>query len=74
MAENLDTPSFGNFSIENTMEMGPGSTELLNDLFAPETSTGNPDDLQKIVKEAEPATPDPKERAGHHGHLAGAGG
>ncbi|NBW33816.1 MAG: hypothetical protein EBR30_02035 [Cytophagia bacterium] len=60
MAENLDTPSFGNFSIENTMEMGPGSTELLNDLFAPETSTGNPDDLQKIVKDVEPATPDPK--------------
>jgi hypothetical protein len=60
MAENLDTPSFGNFSIENTMEMGPGSTELLNDLMSPETSTGNPDDIQKIVKTAEPPTPDPK--------------
>ena len=60
MAENLDTPSFGNFSIENTMEMGPGSTELLNDLMSPETSTGNPDDIQKIVKEAEPPAPDPK--------------
>ena len=60
MAENLDTPSFGNFSIENTMEMGPGSTELLNDLMSPETSTGNPDDIQKIVKDAEPPAPDPK--------------
>ena len=60
MAENLDTPSFGNFSIENTMEMGPGSTELLNDLMSPETSTGNPDDIQKIVKTAEPPAPDPK--------------
>lgn len=60
MAENLDTPSFGNFSIENTMEMGPGGAELLNDLMSPETSTGNPDDIQKIVKTAEPATPDPK--------------
>jgi hypothetical protein len=60
MAENLDTPSFGNFSIENTMEMGPGSAELLNDLMSPETSTGNPDDIQKIVKTAEPPTPDPK--------------
>ena len=54
MAENLDTPSFGNFSIENTMEMGPGSTELLNDLLSPETSTSNPDQIQEIVKEATP--------------------
>ena len=42
MAENLDTPSFGNFSIENTM--GAGSAELLNDLLSPETSTSSPDD------------------------------
>lgn len=60
MAENLDMPSFGNFSIENTMEMGAGSAELLNDLMSPETSTGNPDDIQKIVKDAEPPAPDPK--------------
>jgi len=60
MAENLDMPSFGNFSIENTMEMGAGNAELLNDLMSPETSTGSPDDIQKIVKEVEPATPDPK--------------
>jgi hypothetical protein len=30
------------------MEMGMGNTELLQDLFAPETSTSNPDDIQKI--------------------------
>lgn len=60
MAENLDTPSFGNFSIENTMEMGSGSAELLNDLLAPETSTGNPDDIQEIVKEVEDPAPAPK--------------
>jgi hypothetical protein len=60
MAENLDMPSFGNFSIENTMEMGTGSAELLNDLLSPETSTGSPDDIQKIVKDAEPPVPDPK--------------
>jgi len=60
MAENLETPSFGNFSIENTMEMGPGGTELLNDLLAPETSTSSPDQLQEIVKEATPSTPDAK--------------
>lgn len=60
MAENLETPSFGNFSIENTMEMGPGGAELLNDLMSPETSTGDPDDIQKIVKTVEPSTPAPK--------------
>ena len=60
MAENLETPSFGNFSIENTMEMGPGGAELLNDLMSPETSTSNPDQLQEIAKEATPPTPDPK--------------
>lgn len=54
MAENLETPSFGNFSIENTMEMGPGGAELLNDLLSPETSTSSPDQLQEIVKEAKP--------------------
>ena len=54
MAENLETPSFGNFSIQDTMEMGLGSAELMNDLMAPETASGNPDDLKEIVKEAEP--------------------
>lgn len=60
MAENLETPSFGNFSIENTMEVGPGGAELLNDLLSPETSTSNPDQLQEIVKEVTPPTPDAK--------------
>ena len=55
MAENLDSPSFGNFSIENTMEMGLGNQELLSDLFAPETSTANPDDLQDIKKDEIPS-------------------
>jgi hypothetical protein len=53
MAENLDSPSFGNFSIENTMEMGMGNAELLNDLMSPETSTTDPNDLQEIVKQVE---------------------
>lgn len=64
MAENLDN-SFGNFSIENTMEMGMGSSELLNDLLSPETSTSSPDDIQEIVKqvpEDAPAAP-PKKAA-----------
>lgn len=57
MADNLDSPNLG-FSIENTIEMGMGSSELLNDLFEPETSTGNPEDIQKIVKEV--GDPEPK--------------
>jgi len=69
MAENLDSPSFGNFSIQDTMEMGLGSAELMNDLMAPETSTSSPDDIKEIIKEAEPpkapepATPKGKEIA-----------
>lgn len=52
MSDNLDvSQSFGNFSIQNTMEMGgAGSAELLNDLLGPETSTSSPDDIQEIVK------------------------
>lgn len=57
MAENLDSPSFGNFSIQDTMEMGLGSQELMNDLMGPETSTSNPDDIQEIVKETAPPEP-----------------
>jgi hypothetical protein len=60
MADNLDSPSFGNFSIENTMEMGMGNAELLSDLMSPETSTSNPDDIKEIkdepiVKEVTPS-------------------
>jgi hypothetical protein len=54
MAENLDNPTMGNFSIENTMEFGTGNQELLNDLFAPETSTTNPDDIQDIKDKPAP--------------------
>lgn len=54
MAENLDNQSFGNFSIENTMEMGLGSAELLNDLMSPETASVNPDEIKDIKAEDEP--------------------
>jgi hypothetical protein len=54
MADNLD-----NFSIQGTMEMGMGNQELLNDLFSPETSTSNPEDVTPIIKDADaPAAPD----------------
>lgn len=58
MAENLDNPSFGgNFGIQDTMEMGMGNAELLNDLMGPDSATSNPDDLQDIVKEVEDPAP-----------------
>lgn len=60
MAENLDSPSLGAFGIENTMEMGMGSAELLNDLIAPETSTSSPTDIKPIEEEA-PKAPAQKE-------------
>lgn len=53
MTDNLDTPSFGNFGIEETLGMGVGNTELLSDLFSPETSTEDPDKIETIVKTAE---------------------
>lgn len=59
MAENLETPSFGNFSIENTMEMGLGNAELLNDLMSPDTASANPEDI-KGIDEPEPAPAAPK--------------
>ena len=62
MAENLDN-QFGNFSIENTMEMGMGSSELLNDLMSPETSTTNPDDIKDITKEDPAPKAEPKKAA-----------
>lgn len=55
MAENLDTPQLGNFSIQDTMDMGMGSQELLNDLLSPESATSNPDDIQDIKDDPAPA-------------------
>ena len=58
MTDNLDNPSMGNFSIVDTMEMGMGNAELLNDLMSPETSTANPNELKEIVKEVEDKEPE----------------
>ena len=55
MAENLDMPQLGNFSIQDTMDMGMGNQELLNDLMSPESATSNPDDIQDIKDEPAPA-------------------
>jgi hypothetical protein len=50
MAENLENFSF---SIEDTMDMGAGNPELIKDLMAPETASGDPEELKPIVKEVE---------------------
>jgi hypothetical protein len=56
MAEILDTPTFGNFGIENTMTMsGAGNQELINDLIAPETASSNPGDVKPIDDTPPPA-------------------
>lgn len=55
--ENFDNQSFGNFSIENTMEMGLGNAELLNDLMSSETSTSNPEDIKELTAEDKAPTP-----------------
>lgn len=56
MADNLET--MGNFSIQDTMEMGMGNQELLQGLFEPETASGNPEDIKPIIAEANaPAAP-----------------
>lgn len=63
MADNLDNPSFGSFGIQDTMEMGMGNAELLNDLMSPDTQTSNPDDLQKIGAEIDNDTPPPAKKS-----------
>ena len=56
MADNLET--MGNFSIQDTMEMGMGNQELLQGLFEPETASSNPDDVTPIIKDVdEPTAP-----------------
>ena len=60
MAENLDMPQLGNFSIQDTMDMGMGNQELLNDLLSPESATSSPDDIQDIKDE--PAAPAPTKK------------
>jgi hypothetical protein len=61
MADNQELSQFGNFSIENTMDMGMGSSELLNDLMSPETASSSPDDVT-VIKD-EPPAPKKAEKA-----------
>lgn len=58
MANDLETPGFGNFSIQDTMEMGMGNAELINDLLSPDTASASPDEIKDIkAEDPEPAAP-----------------
>lgn len=57
MTSNNDNPSLENFSIQDTMDMGMGNQQLVNDFFEPETATGNPSEITPIVKEIEDKIP-----------------
>jgi hypothetical protein len=54
MADNLDNIGF---SIQDTMDMGMGNAELLNDLMSPDTASSSPEDVTPIIADAEPPTP-----------------
>jgi len=56
MSDNLD--KIGNFGIQDTVETGAGDTQLLNDLLAPETASGSPDDVEPIVNEVDAPKPE----------------
>jgi len=57
MANELD--SIGNFSIQDTIEMGMGNPQLINDLFTDEASA-SPESITPIIKDADPPTPPAK--------------
>jgi hypothetical protein len=63
MADNQETPFGGNFSIQDTMEMGMGNAELLNDLMSPDTASASPDDIKDISAEDVPTPPVAKSKA-----------
>jgi len=58
MADNTETPGMDGFSISDTMNMGAGNQEMINDLLGAESS----DNLEPIIKDAEPAGTPPKQQ------------
>lgn len=52
--DSMDNLSANPFGIQDTMEMGMGNAQLLNDLLSPETASGSPDDVEPIINEANP--------------------
>ena len=54
MAENNE--NFNAFSVENTMDMGMGNQELVQNLLSPETTTADPREITPIIAEANQET------------------
>jgi hypothetical protein len=50
MADNTDTSTLGDFSIQDTINAGAGSQELLNDLFSDDGAGADPNDITPITK------------------------
>lgn len=53
MADNNEMSIDTSFSIQDTMELGAGSQELLNGLLEPETQTAKPEDITPITTTVE---------------------
>jgi hypothetical protein len=64
MADPTNLPSFGDFSIQDTMEMGQGNADLLANLISPETTTADPDEVKNIISEIEDPAPSPTKPTG----------
>jgi len=64
--ENTDnSQSFGDFGIKDTMEMGLGNAQLLQDLLGPDTATEDPAEITPIIKDAnDPPPADPPKPKG----------
>jgi hypothetical protein len=60
MADINDEFSIGNFSIQETNTMGVGSQELLEGLYADETASAKPEDLEPIITTTEQTTQAPE--------------
>lgn len=61
--ENLDNPGFGDFGIKDTMEMGMGNAQLLQDLLGPDTASSDPAEITPIIKDAnDPPIEDPEKK------------
>jgi len=53
MAQDDNNLSIGDFSIQDTMELGVGNTALLEGLYASESASASPEDISPIVKTVE---------------------
>lgn len=60
MADTSDELSPGNFGIQDTIDMGRGDAQLLNDLIEPETASATPEGIEAITIETTPPKDTPK--------------